>query len=149
MKARAGLFTLLICMMCLVGFGATTADPDQNSTADYEAFYDVDSSVSVAIVSNLSADKLEINTMGLSCMECHFETLEGAMVFGVGKVVRVDEPNFNYTNLSDVPITDTKELTDFKHRLYQRAKENREQFISLYSTHINQITRIPQFFHNS
>ena len=34
MKAKAGLFTLLIGMIGLVGFGATTADPVQNSTPD-------------------------------------------------------------------------------------------------------------------
>lgn len=179
MKARAGFFTLLICVMCLVGFGVTTADLDQNSTADYEAFYNADSLVSVAIVSDLSSDRLEISTMGISCMECHFETLEGIAVFDVGKVVKTDlqgynynnsktnlatntnsyidvgKPkntdlqNYNYTNLNDVPITDTKDNLGFNHRLYQREKDSRRQFIGLYSTHINKITRIPQIFHNS
>ena len=34
MKAKAGLLTLLIGMIGLVGFGETTADPVQNSTPD-------------------------------------------------------------------------------------------------------------------
>ena len=34
MKAKAGLFTLLIGMISLVGFGITTADPVQNSIPD-------------------------------------------------------------------------------------------------------------------
>lgn len=74
MRARAGLFTLLICMMCLVGFGATTTDLDQNSTPDYEAFFDVDNSVSVDVVIDLSIDESKPITSDYLCFENDLET---------------------------------------------------------------------------
>ncbi len=147
MKARAGFFALLICMMCLVGFGFTTADPDQNSTADYEAFYNVDSLVSVAIVSDLSADKLEINTMCISCMECHFETLEGTAVFDVGKVVKTELQGYNYNNSETNLVTNTDSDIDIGNISPTIYRVNPNKHIGAY--HCRTLVSNPQFFHNS
>lgn len=140
MKARAGLFTLLISMMCLVGFGAVTADLDQNSAADYEMFYDMDSSVNVAIAIDFPTGKSVVNTTDISCMECHFIASENTAVFDVGKSDRADETNYNYKQ----PEPD-KLINDFDigfNRFTELFKEADLAFERAYSRQIRQIKLI-------
>ena len=97
MKAKAGLFSLLIGMISLVGFGATTADPVQNSITDSNFCFEAELVlVSVDVMPEIMFeinDQLNLNYVSIFLYSFEISYLE--------KTIDVDFMFYSYRKLED------------------------------------------------
>ncbi|MDB4157975.1 hypothetical protein N9609_00640 [bacterium] len=101
MKAKAGLLTLLIGMIGLVGFGATTADPVQNSIPDSIDCFDTE-----IVLVNVDVQ-----------MEFQISCLEDQIEFPIfsNSLEDADYSVFDYRSLEDPGLTISKKYDKAKH----------------------------------
>ena len=103
MKAKAGLLTLLIGMIGLVGFGATTADPVQNSIPDSIDCFDTE-----IVLVNVDVQ-----------MEFQISCLEDQIEFPIfsNSLEDVDYSVFDYRSLEDPGLKFSKKYDTAKHTI--------------------------------
>ena len=122
MKAKAGLLTLLIGMIGLVGFGATTADPVQNSTPDSIDCFDTE----IVLVSVYVQLDFQI-----TCLENQIDVTNNVIVFSnsledadysIYDYRSLEDPGLSYSENSQTAKTNTTAL------ILRRPGEIRQRF---------------------